>query len=60
MFKGSVETPEEYLRKIEKITPTQVHQVARDILDGGRLHVACIGPYRTPVAFLKQSALPTL
>jgi predicted Zn-dependent peptidase len=41
-----IETPAEYLKKIQEVTPDEIRAVARDLFHGDRLNLALIGPYK--------------
>jgi predicted Zn-dependent peptidase len=41
---GSVKSPETVVREIEKVTATQVHQIAREILNRRRLNLVAVAP----------------
>jgi len=50
-------TFEQRLKELEKVTPADIKNVAREIFDFRRLSVATIGPYRNEQAFLKAANL---
>jgi predicted Zn-dependent peptidase len=45
MWRGMVETPSQRLAQYDRVTRTQVHRAAREILRLDRLAVAAIGPF---------------
>src|SRR3972149_8952845 len=53
LFHGSIETPEEVLEKIEKVTIGDVVRVAKDIFKKQKLNLAIIGPFKDKEKFSK-------
>lgn len=46
-------TPEEVMKKIEAVTVSDVHRVARNIFDKNKLRLAAIGPFENEAKFEK-------
>ena len=53
LFHKSIETPEEVLKKIEKVTIDEVVAVAKDIFKPQKINLAIIGPYKNEEKFAK-------
>lgn len=51
LFTGKVETPEQKLAKIEKVTLTEVRAVAKRVIKFDKLHAAMIGPFKDDSIF---------
>ncbi len=51
LFRNTVLSPEQQLKKIQRVTAKQVQVVARQLFTGTRLNLALIGPYRKPAEF---------
>ena len=49
----SAEHPEQALKNIRRVTSRQVQEVARELFTPSRLHLAVIGPYKSPKPFKK-------
>lgn len=47
IFSGKIETPEERLRKIEKVTPADIRRVAKQIFNPDKMASAVIGPFES-------------
>ncbi|KKR84869.1 MAG: Processing peptidase [Candidatus Uhrbacteria bacterium GW2011_GWA2_41_10] len=54
LFRRKVETPEMYVKRLQRVNVQEVQQAAQDILDYERLCLGVIGPYKTPAIFLKH------
>ncbi len=52
-LKKHILTPEEYFRKIDKITPKQLREVANEIFVPEKLNLAVIGPFKDSQKFTK-------
>lgn len=46
LFEKEVRTPEEILQKIDAVTKTEVTDIAKEILQEDRMHIALIGPFK--------------
>lgn len=57
LFHKKVRAPEEYLKKLDRVTGAQVKAAARELLDLSRLTVAAIGPFKDEKDFAKKSGL---
>lgn len=53
ILKEKVETPEEVMAKIDKVTLEEVYDVANDIFDPKRVNLAVIGPFKDSSRFEK-------
>jgi len=53
LFEDEIETPEEVLEKIEKVTIEDIMRVAKDIFKPEKLNLAIIGPYKDQARFEK-------
>lgn len=51
MLNGSVRTPDEVVALMEQVTGDDVRRVARRLLDGSRLILAVVGPFRSDRRF---------
>lgn len=54
LFLDKVQTPEEFMKKLEKITAADVKAMAQEILNEKKMRLAVIGPYKNEEAFLKS------
>lgn len=57
LFQEAVESPDEQLAKLAKVTRAQVKAAARELLDMTRLTVAAIGPFKDEKEFAKKAGL---
>lgn len=53
LFHKKVLTPEEELDKIKRVTLEQVHQVAKEVCENGKMNFAVIGPFKDEDKFKK-------
>ena len=53
MFLGSVRTPEEIYKRIDKVTKDEIRGVAKDFFKPKRLNLSIIGPYKDKRKFEK-------
>lgn len=53
LFLEEIETPEEYLKEIEKVSPEEVFALAKDIFDFEKMVVSIVGPHRKENDFRK-------
>lgn len=53
LMRNSIETPEEYLRHIRKVTAADVQSIMREFLRTERLNFAVIGPFKDKTRFAK-------
>lgn len=53
LLASDLETPEQMLRQIDKVTAADIRRVARDIFVDDKLNLAIIGPYRNGADFEK-------
>ncbi len=53
LLTGRPETPEEYVRKIKKVTSTELKEVAQETFTGKNLSLTIIGPYKNNEKFAK-------
>jgi predicted Zn-dependent peptidase len=51
ILKDKIETPEEILERIEKVTMDEVYAVAKDIFNPKKVNLAVIGPFDDPSRF---------
>ncbi|MFC1687652.1 M16 family metallopeptidase [Patescibacteria group bacterium] len=51
MFRNEILSPEEQLKKIQRVTKKQIQDVAKDIFKNSKLSLAMIGPYRSAAEF---------
>ncbi len=51
LFTGKIETPEQKLAKIEKVTLAEVRAVAKRVIKFDKLHAAMIGPFKDDSIF---------
>lgn len=52
VLREPIETPEELLRRVERVSAAEVQGIARDIFKNQGLNLALIGPYRETGAFM--------
>jgi len=48
-----IESPEELIKKIQKVSAAEIKAVARDIFQNSKLNLALIGPFKDPSRFEK-------
>lgn len=53
LLEKKVETPEEVLAMVEKVTAEDVQKVAKDIFVGQKLNLAVVGPFKSEEKFAK-------
>ncbi|MCL4390044.1 hypothetical protein M1345_01480 [Patescibacteria group bacterium] len=53
MLLNKIETPEEILEKVNKVTAADIQRVARDIFQNKNLNLAIIGPFKNEGEFDK-------
>jgi predicted Zn-dependent peptidase len=53
ILSGSIETPEQYVAKLNKVTAEAVQAVARDLFNTNSLNLALIGPYKDDASLKK-------
>lgn len=53
-FQGTLETPEEKMRRLEKVTASDIRRVAKMILQPERMAAAAIGPFKKKDEFAKM------
>lgn len=54
MFQGTLETPEEKMRRLEQVTASDIRRVAKLILQPERMAAAAIGPFAKTTEFAKM------
>ena len=54
LFLGRVETTEQFLKRVDRISRADVQKAANDVMDRGRLCLAGIGPFKTPASLAKH------
>lgn len=52
LFRGKVESPEQRLKELMKVSAADVQRVAKEYLDFAKLSIAAIGPYATDAEIL--------
>lgn len=52
LLKNRIETVEQQLKKIERVTVSQVQQVAKEIIKSSKINLGIIGPYKDKKKFL--------
>jgi predicted Zn-dependent peptidase len=52
-LKGEIDTPEEYIKKIRKITSKDIQKLAKEIFTNDKLNMAIVGKYKDPEPFKK-------
>jgi len=57
MFLTKIKSPDARLKDIEKITKSQIQEVAEDLLDLDKMRVGAIGPYKEESGFIKAAGL---
>lgn len=58
LFRNQMNTPEERIEKLKKVTRADVQRVAKEILNFKKMSLAAIGPYKSDAALKKH--LPVL
>jgi len=53
LLKGHIETLEEQIKKIEKVTTLEIQKVAKEIIKNSRINLGIIGPYQRKEKFLR-------
>jgi predicted Zn-dependent peptidase len=53
LLEKKIETPKQYMERIDEVTGEQVQQVAKEIIENSRLNLAIIGPYKEEGRFRK-------
>lgn len=53
VLKGEVESPEEFIEKIRKVTSEDVQRIAKEIFVNDKLNMAIVGKYKDPEPFKK-------
>ena len=53
IFKDTLQTPEEYVKKIQAVTAEEVKEVANEILDEAQIVFSAVGPFDSNETFLK-------
>ncbi|MBI3887600.1 insulinase family protein [Candidatus Microgenomates bacterium] len=51
LLRKEIETPDEVLEKIEKVTVEDIQRVAKDIFKTEKLNLALVGPFKDPEQF---------
>ncbi len=54
LFLDQVRTPEQFMKRLEKVTAADVKAMANEILNEKKMKMAVIGPYKNEEAFLKS------
>lgn len=54
LFLGSVFSPEERMKRFQKVTTADIKRVAKEVLDFKQMSAAAIGPYASEKDFLKH------
>ena len=54
LFLDQVRTPEQFMKRLEKVTAADVKAMANEILNEKKMKMAVIGPYKNEDAFLKS------
>lgn len=57
ILKGKFTSPEDYIKKIKRVTPRQVQEVAKLLFKTEKLNLAIIGPYKDEASLLKLLAV---
>lgn len=55
LFLGSVQTPEERIKELARVTATQIKEVAKEIFNEKNIAIGAIGPFKDGQAFLKAA-----
>ncbi len=53
LFLNRVRTPEQFMKKLEKVTAADVKAMAQEVLNEKKMKMAVIGPYKNEKEFLK-------
>ncbi len=53
LMQGKIETPEQKIAKLMKVTAAEVQAVAKDVIRKNHINLALLGPYRSDVDFRK-------
>ncbi len=53
LLEGKIETPEEILAQVEKVTAADVQRVAKDLFANHKLNLALVGPFKDQEKFAK-------
>jgi predicted Zn-dependent peptidase len=53
VLEKKIETPEEILAKVEKVTAEDVQRVAKDIFSSQKLNLAVVGPFKDEEKFAR-------
>jgi len=53
LLEGKVETPEEYLKKIESTTKEEIIKVAKEVFQANKMYLTIIGPFKDQEKFAK-------
>lgn len=53
LFLSKVETPEQFMKKLEKVTAAEVKAIANEVLKDKNMRMAVIGPYKNEKEFLE-------
>jgi predicted Zn-dependent peptidase len=55
-LENKIETPEEYLKKIESVTKEEIVKVSREIFQENKMFLTVIGPFSDEKNFVKIMA----
>ncbi len=56
LFKMKIKTPDQVIKQIQGVTPQQIREVARTVIQGDRLNFAMIGPFKELPADIRLAA----
>lgn len=53
IMRGKIQTPEEYIAQMKRVTARDLQQVARELFCSAKLNFAVVGPFKDPKVFEK-------